>query len=214
MNYIYVFFLGCLVGGAELTSRHSDHRLTAMFTGPSLAYLFLNGLLSLSALCLLDRLHPAWAGFGDDGHKPDDLRLVLIAGFGAAAFFRSSLFKLKTPDGDVAVGPALIFDTFLGIIDESVDRTIARKRLLEVSQIMLGVDFDKAAKNLPTFCFAALHRLTPDAQQQFAFQLKQLIDTPGLSPKVKAVSLGLSIMNLTGKPVLEKAIESLGNDIK
>lgn len=208
-----VFLFGCLVGAAELTSRHSDHRLMAISTMPSCAYLFLNGVLSLSALLLMDYIKPAWLGY-KEGSGPDYVWVVLASGFGAAAFFRSSIFKMKTPDGELAVGPALVIDIFLNVIDESVDRVIGRQRLREVSQIMQDVDFRKASLNLPTYSFAALRRLSPEAQQQFAFQLKQLAERSDLDPHVSAVSLGLSIMNLTGKPILQQAVTELGAVIK
>jgi hypothetical protein len=213
-----VFVFGVCVGAAELMSRHSDHRLRAISTVPSLGYLFLNGMLSVFALLVIDYARPEWLGFktAADGtvKTPETLWIVLTAGFGAATFFRSSIFKLKTPDGDMSIGPAIIIDVFLNVIDESVDRIIGQQRLIEVSGLMMDVDFEKAAKNLPTFSFAALRRLPPDAQQQFAFQLKQLIDSADLDPKVRAVSLGLSIMNLTGKPILTQAVKQLGNAIK
>jgi hypothetical protein len=212
-----VFAFGVLVGAAELMSRHSDHRLRAISTAPSLGYLFLNGMLSVFALVVINYARPEWLGFktAPDGTvtTPNHLWIILTAGFGAATFFRSSIFKLKTPDGDMSIGPAIIIDVFLNVIDESVDRIIGQQRLIEVSSLMMNVNFDKAAKNLPTFSFAALRRLPPEAQQQFAFQLKQLVDNVDLDPKVRAVSLGLSIMNLTGKPILTQAVKQLGESI-
>ncbi|MDR3462351.1 MAG: hypothetical protein P4L76_08560 [Beijerinckiaceae bacterium] len=218
MNLALVFLFGCLVGAAELISRHSDHRLRAISTVPSLAYLLLNGLMSVFALLVINYVRPEWLGYKTDAsgivQSPESIWLILAAGFSGATFFRSSVFKLKTPDGDMSIGPAIIIDVFLNVIDESVDRIIGQQRLIEVSAIMDGVNFDKAAKNLPTFSFAALRRLSPDAQQQFAFQLKQLADRTELDPKVRSISLGLSIMNLTGKPILTQAVTQLGDTIK
>lgn len=44
--------------------------------------------------------------------------------------------------------------------------------------------------------------------------MKQLVDTPNLDPKVRSMSLGLSIMNLTGKPILVEAVQQLGAAIQ
>lgn len=217
-NFGLVFLFGCLVGTAELVSRHSDHRLRAITTVPSLMYLALNGALSILALIVIDYVRPAWLGYasGNTGplEPPANIWIVLTAGFGAATFFRSSIFKLKTQDGDMSIGPAIIVDVFLNVIDESVDRVIGKQRLIEVSRIMDHVDFTKAAKSLPTFCFAGLRRLSPDVQRQFAFQLKELLDAQDMTGRVKSVSLGLAVMNLTGMPILTEAVRQLGDEIK
>ena len=213
--FIYgaTFCIGAVFGMAELISRHRDHRWLAARTGPSLGYLALNGGMSIFALLTIGYLKPEWLGF-KDGQAPSEFMVVLAAGFGAAAFFRTSFFKLQTSEGEFAVGPALVIDIFLKVIDESVDRIIAQQRLREVSAIMTGVDFDKASQNLPTYCFAALKRLAPDAQQQFAMQLKELVDAPNIDPMVKATSLGWSVMTWTGRPVLEEAVTLLGDKIR
>lgn len=218
MAYIFVFIFGSAVGAAELISRHSDHRLTAITTGPSIAYLILNGLLSIFALVVIGLVHPSWLGYNVDAagkvSQPDQLVwVILTAGFGAAAFFRSSIFKIKTTDGDLAIGPSIVIDVFLNVIDESVDRIIGQQRIKEVSVIMQKIDFAKAHTGLPTLCFATLKRLSPEAQTQFAFQLKQLVDAQNVTNEVKVLSLGMSIMNLTGKPILEECVSQIRSTI-
>jgi hypothetical protein len=79
---------------------------------------------------------------------------------------------------------------------------------------MSGVNFDKAAKNLPTYCFGALKRISSETQQQFAFQLRALTDAAGMDPDAKSVSLGLALMSLTGTRILKKAVQLLGNRIR
>lgn len=218
LAFFLVFVFGCLVGASELMSRHSDHRLRAVGTPAGLGYLFLNGFLSDLALVAIDYIRPEWLGYRPqaDGTiaQPALIWLVLTAGFGAAAFFRSSIFKLKTQEGEIAIGPALVIDVFLTVIDESVDRELGKQRLVEVAGLVANVDFNKAAKSLPTYCFASLKRLPPDTQRQFAIQLKQLSDTPDMNNGVKVVSLALSVMALVGKPILTEAIRQLGATIQ
>jgi hypothetical protein len=216
-TFIFVFVLGALIGAAELISRHSDYRLRAISTGPSVGYLCFNGILSIFALLIIQLTHPDWLGYKlvGDRYEPDQpLWTILTAGFGAAAFFRSSIFKIKTGDGDVSVGPSLIIDVFLNAIDESVDRVIGEQRLIEVATLMANVDFEKAYQNLPTLCFAALRRLPAESQSQAASQLKELHDRHDMNAEVKANSLGLTILNLTGLPILRQAVKQLGGAIK
>lgn len=209
-NYVLVFVAGVLVGLGELLSRHRDYPRQAAISVPSFAYLMLNGILSVVALLIVSLSPPDWL---QNGTELDPVKTFLVVGFGAAAFFRSSFFKLRTPDGDISVGPGLIIDVFLRVIDDSVDRKLGETRLDDASSIMRGVSFPKAAKALPTYCFAGLRRLSPDAQQQAALQIKALHEAD-MDEQAKVVALGLTIMTLTGKPILQKGVDHLGDKIK
>lgn len=209
--FALVFLAGALVGLAELLSRHKDYPQWAALSVPSLGYLFLNGVLSALALLIVRLSPPDWLM---NGSELDPVKTVMVVGFGAAAFFRSSFFKLRTPDGDISVGPGLIIDVFLKVIDDLVDRKLGEQRLDDVSRIMQNVSFALAAKALPTYCFAALRGLSPESQQQFALSVKALIDAKEIDDDAKAVSLGLAIMALTGKSILEKGVAQLGSRIK
>jgi hypothetical protein len=191
--------------------RHRDYPGQAIFSIPSLLYLLLNGVLSMLALLVVKLSPPE---FLKDGSNLEPVKTVLFVGFGAAAFFRSSFFKVRTPDSDISVGPGLIIDVFLRVTDDLVDRSLGVKRLEDVSKIMAGVSYSKAAKVLPTYCFAALRRLSPEAQQQFAIQVKALADAADIEEDTKSVPLGLAIMSLTGLPILTNAVEQLAKTIK
>ena len=79
---------------------------------------------------------------------------------------------------------------------------------------MAGVDFSKAVEKLPTYCFAALKRLSSENQTAFAQQMTTLQSKTTLLPEVQAMSLGLAIMSLTGKKVLAQGVKQLGPKIK
>src|SRR3954471_18151375 len=68
-------------------------------------------------------------------------------------------------------------------------------------------------KALPTYCFAGLRRLSPEAQQQAALQIRSLSELNDMDDRAKAVALGLTIMSLTGKPILKKGVDQLGDRI-
>ncbi len=95
-----VFLIGSLIGPIEIVSRHSDYRFAAAIKIPAIAYIALNGVLCVVALWLINATQPAWLGFDPAHSDGDQVRIVLTAGFGASAFFRTSIFKLKTPDGE------------------------------------------------------------------------------------------------------------------
>jgi hypothetical protein len=210
LTYMLVFLAGVLVGLAELLSRHRDYPVQAALSFPSFGYMILNGALSVVALLIVSLSPPEWL---KSGTELDPLKTVLLVGFGAAAFFRSSFFKLRTPEGEISVGPGLIIDVFLRVIDDAVDRKLGGQRLDDASEIMAQVSFAKAAKALPTYCFAGLRRLSPEAQQQAALQIRSLSELNDMDDRAKAVALGLTIMSLTGKPILKKGVDQLGDRI-
>ncbi len=210
-TYALVTIAGILVGTAELLSRHRDYPVRAITSGPSIGYLALNGVLSATALAIVNLAPPDWLM---ENGKLDPVKTGLVVGFGAAAFFRSSFFKLRAPEGDISVGPGLIIEVFQRVIDGAVDRKLGERRIDDVSAIMADVSFAKAAKTLPTYCFAALRRVSSDEQQQLAIQIKALSDASDLDEDAKVVSLGLAIMSLMGKQILAKAVDHLGGRIK
>ena len=210
-TFLLVFAAGAVVGLAELLSRHRDYPVNAAFSLPSLFYVLLNGGLSVLALVIVSLLPPDWLKNGAD---LDTLKTTLAVGFGAAAFFRSSFFKLSTPDGEVSVGPGLVIDIFLEVIDDSVDRMLGERRLDDATRIMKDVVFTKAQTVLPTTCFAALKRLSAESQQQAALQIRALSANADMDEQSKAVALGLAMMSLTGKQILQKAVSYLGPRIK
>jgi hypothetical protein len=210
--YALVAIAGILVGTAELLSRHRDYPVRAISSGPSIGYLALNGVLSVTALAIVNLSPPQWLLTA--GGELDPVKTALVVGFGAAAFFRSSFFKLRAPEGDISVGPGLIIEVFQRVIDGAVDRKLGEQRIDDVSAIMAEVSFAKAAKALPTYCFAALRRVSPEEQQQLAIQIKALGDASDLDEDARVVALGLAIMSLTGKQILDKAVKHLGARIK
>ncbi len=215
-SYVFVLLIGCFVGVIEIASRHTDYRFAAVRSGPGMVYVLTNGIVSILALALIEYTTPAWLGFHAD--KPevahgDTLLCVLTAGLGAGTFLRSSIFKLQAGDKEISVGPALIIEQLLSIIDELVDRCIGEMRLGDVSRIMAPVSFERARTNLPTLCFAGLKRLPKERQEQLAAQIQALNAADQLDEQVKKESLGLTLITVTGKQVLERAVTQLGSII-
>lgn len=105
LDYVAVALLGGLVGAGELSSRYRDAPGRALYTRPVLFYILLNIAASVIALALTHTF--GWT-FGASG-KPGDATVrwtqVLVAGIGAMALFRTSLFTVRAGDRDIAVGP-------------------------------------------------------------------------------------------------------------
>ena len=119
------FLFGVSVGLSEILSHYRDEPLLATATPFGMAYLILNGLLSLAAFVVL-RKYPTQIF---PAVKDDYFLTAVIAGFGAMAVFRSKLFTYRTDDGkDIAIGPSIVLETIFKTIDAKIDRSRATSR--------------------------------------------------------------------------------------
>ena len=206
-----VFLLGALVGVAELVSRYKDDPGGALRSRPGLLYLALNALAGLFALILVYKFD--WRFDLEPGDKLRWTR-ILLSGFGSMGLFRSSLFKVRAGDVDIGVGPSSFLQVVLNAVDREVDRLRAEARARQIGAIMAGVTFSKAAVALPTICLALMQNLPKEDQEQLGRQI-QALQAPAVSDDgVKALALGLYLMNVVGRDVLAAAVASLGSKIK
>lgn len=203
--------IGGLVGAGELVARYRDAPASALRTRPALFYVLTNGLASALALGASHTFD--WRfGFDAEGVRLRWLQIA-IAGFGAMAVFRSSLFTTRVGDQDVGVGPSAFLSVILIAADRAVDRVRASARAPAVAKIMDGVVFDNAVEALPVYCFALMQNLSADEQEVFGRQVRALRDS-GMRDRAKSLALGLALVDLVGEPVLRAAVETLSNDIK
>jgi len=209
IDYVAVALLGALVGAAELTSRYRDAPQNALHTIPGAVYVVLNLAASTLALALI-------RGFGwTFGATGDSLRWtqVLVAGAGAMALFRTSLFTVRAGDRDIAVGPGSFLQIFREAADRAVDRLRARARGLLVRKLMAGIDYKKAYEGLIPYCLALMQNV-PDEEQQKMLQAVKLLNNEPIVDSVKVRILGLHLMNVVGPNVLEAAVEALRDEMQ
>jgi hypothetical protein len=173
-------------------------------------YVSINILASLGALLFVHVFR--WT-FG--AASPDSIRAyqVLVASFGAIAFFRTSLFTATTGDSTIGVGPSVVLASLLDAADREVDRYRATDRSEDVVRLMRNVSFVKAEQALPTYCLALLQNV-PDEEQTALRRAVDALAGSVMDDRLKALSLGLQLMNIAGVDVLTAAVNALGDDIK
>jgi hypothetical protein len=209
-DYALVGIFGALVGMGELISRYKDAPQLALARSPSAwGYCLINFLVSVAAYHLL-------SVFGIDFGRKDAALVwtrILVAGFGAMAFFRTSLFTVRIGTQDVGVGPVAFLQVILGATDRAVDRRRASGRASEINSFMEGLSFEKSLIALPTYCLALMQNLSDDDQKrlgQSVLALKQAEVADGVKLKI----LGVYLLNAVGPVALKSAITSLGDEIK
>lgn len=209
-EYTVAAALAALVGITELITRYRDAPSTLLLVPSAWFYALVNAAGGMAALLAIYVF--GWT-FGGDTPQAVTAYRVLVAGFGSAALFRSSLFLVKVGGRDVGVGPSLILSGLLEAADRGVDRVRARRRAAHVSQIMGDVSFKKAQDALPIHCLALLQNAAPVEQLAMSNSVERL-RAARMPDEQKSLALGLAIMNIGGPGVLAAAVTALGDGIK
>lgn len=211
VDYIAVTVIGALIGVTELVARYRDAPLAALLTFAAVFYVAVNAGASAAALGLVEVFNWNFGqATGTDGERWIQ---VLVAGLGAVALFRSSLFLVRVGETDVGVGPSSLLQVLLAAADRAVDRKRADARAKAIGPLMTGVSFEKARTALPTFCLALMQNVPIDEQEDVGRDLKELETDEKMSDEVKVLNLGLRLMNVVGSQVLQAAVASLGSRI-
>lgn len=216
LAYLFVFLLGGAVGAAELVSRYKDRPNRALKTWPAFFYMSVNALGSCAALYLITVFRKK-LGFGEDGAPWENaaiVQVVLLASFSALMFFRTSLFKLRVGEDDLAIGPSIVLDTLLGAADRSVDRVMAEPRAQFVHRLLAGVSFEKSAAILPPHCLALMQNVSNDEAQKIVGVVNSLRANTQMPDKIKSLNLGLALLTVVGEEVLETAVKGLEDDLQ
>ncbi len=138
---------------------------------------------------------------------------VLLAGVGAMALFRTSLFTVRAGDRDIGVGPGSFLQIFRESADREVDRLRASARGLLVGKLMEGVDYHKAFEGLIPYCLALMQNV-PDDEQKKMLEAVKLLNNEPIEDAVKVRILGLHLMNMVGPDVLTAAVEALREQMR
>ncbi len=137
---------------------------------------------------------------------------LLVAGTGAMVLFRSSLFTVKVGDQDVAIGPSSVLQIMLNAFDRGVDRLRGQQRSRAVARLMKDVSFDKARVALPAYCAELLQNL-PEEDAEELTKKPGTIATMAVTEQIKALLLGLAILNAAGEDVLAEGVQALRTQI-
>jgi hypothetical protein len=207
-EWLTVASFGVLIGITDIISRYRDEPDNALGTLPGFFYLLVNALASLLTLASIRAFE--W-NFGLEGLQAAWAQ-VIVAGLGAMALLRTSIWNVRVGDQSVPIGLKNFLDAVLGTVDRAVDRKRAQQRAEAVSRIMKNIDFEKAAQALPSYCFGLMQNLSPDEQEKFGRKVSLLAAAP-MTNRTKSLLLGLSLMNLVGEKVLETAVQNLGAEV-
>lgn len=209
--YLLAFSIGAIVGIGELLDRYRDAFHRVLLPPPAITYVFINGVASCAALGLMVALGLTIEGTNPDGTAIVSFPDVLIAGFGALAFFRSSFFTTTVGNQSVGIGPNAVLQTLLNATDRQVDRHRANERFYRISHIMSEVSYESIVSNLLPFAFSAREHLelSTEDRQKVTTEVNQINKDEELNPDAKKIMIALTVEKLVGIEVLQTMISSI-----
>jgi hypothetical protein len=203
VEYIVVGTLAGLVGYGELVSRYQDNPGRLYGASPTPIYIIVNIVAGMAALKIIQATGVL------SGKSPVWLYQMLLASFGAIAFFRTSLFTVRVGNSDVGIGPSALLQALLTAADRMLDRDQAEGRAEDVASIMRVVDYTKARAALPTLCLILVQSLTQADQESLGRQIDSLDKRNDVDAEAKSIILGVYLIRVVGADVLERSVTAL-----
>lgn len=201
-----VSVIGGAVGAGELVVRYKDDPGRALLCLAAGIYVVLNVGAAVGAFGLINAF--GWDLGQPSGSSAHRWSQVLIAGFGAMAVLRSSVFLLRINDVDVGVGPSGVIEGLLSAADRGVDRRRGVARSREVQGLVDEVSWEQAQKELPTLCLMLMQNAGASEQENLAKTVRDL-SAGDLEDEVRVYVIGLALMNFAGAGVLRGAVTLL-----
>jgi len=210
--------IAALIGGisalVELLARYRDDPARAILSVPAAAYAVINAVAAILAGWWLVLFQFSLVADPQYPHLVSVARLAVIAGFGSLLVMRTSLLRLRMPGGDeISVGPAVIVEQLLSVIDRGVDRHLAVRRAQIASVLAPKIDFTRHNSELVSLCLVLLQNPTADEEQRMTAVSRALAGRNDIDDRVKAMSLILALLGLVGETVLVQAVDAINDRI-
>lgn len=197
---------GALTGMSEIMLRYRDEPLRATVTRYGLSYLALNGLIATSALFIL--MHYEDGVF--PGLKNDLFMKAIVAGFGAMAVFRSKLFTYRAEDGrEFPVGPIIVLDTVLKVLDRKIDRQRSSERQRLVFEQLKDITAYDFAANYLVVSLLSYQNLTTDEKAVIANAVKEYREQTQWPTQLKSMALGFAFLTIAGEENFAEVVKNL-----
>jgi hypothetical protein len=201
-----VALLASLVGVAELVGRYrADPWHSLVPSGAALLYIILNAVAGVGALLLIRAFN--W-DFGQTEHV--DIWQVLVASFGAVAFFRSALFVARIGGEDVGVGPSLILQVLLDACDRQVDRAAAGGMARDVAEQLniTGLSPIQVMDTLPVLCLALMQNFAAADQALLGAELSRFRTASAMGDEAKMLATTIALTKYLGIDVVRQVLSS------
>jgi hypothetical protein len=216
MVYVIAALLAYFVSLAELLTRYKDDPWVATTSLPSLIYTIINALLAVAAVWLLLNYFPhAFSDVpnsdnaGASKEPYDPIKVALVCGFGSLAVLRAGVLKVRIHHSDISVGPAILIDQVLKIVDRLIDRKLADKRSTIAAELAKNVSFPTQGTELILLCLALLQNHNAEEKAKLETLYENLSAKSGISDPTKTTILICALLESLGEKALRNAVSKL-----
>jgi len=201
---------GACVGAAEIQARYRDEPFRALATGPAVAYLLLNAMISLASFALLLRYRTSLI----PGLRGDLVLTSFAAGFGGMLIARSKLFSYQGESGnEYSFGPAIVLESFLKSLDRKIDRMRSTQRQERVFNSIKEMKLDPEVFDFAlAYLEGSLQSYQNLSQQEKTDFAKVIHDYRGLEewpPIIRLLAAGFAVLNLCGEDNFDQVMKHL-----
>lgn len=209
LSWVLAAALGGLVGAVEIAQRYHAEPIRAVTNRWGLVYIGINCVFALLAF---------WVAWSNQRLAVENDGLVLAkwaaaAGLGSSVLLRAKLFDVKLAEGkEAALGPEIIVQTCLGVLDRQLDRERARFRFETVRNLFRGIDYEKAKIGLPQQVFQAMQTATPEDFDRLMKGIAEIDKWEKPDSQGKAYLLGYYLLDLVGDEFLTAILKKYGDD--
>jgi len=216
MVYFWAAIVAAVVSLAELATRYKDDPWLAVCSGPAVLYTCINA--GLAACCVGLLLHYDPNAFADvnasaqdkaAGNAYDAIKVVLMCGLGSLALLCASVFKARVHDTDVSVGPAIVIEQILKVVDRAIDRKLAEQRANIVAEFVPKVDFASQGMALCSVSLALLQNHTADEKAKIEAVYEELKANDDIDARTRSTILILAVLDSLGKKALGQAVKTI-----
>ena len=214
LRYAGAGLLGAVVGCAEILTRYRDAPWVVIRSVPALAFIALNASAGLLAMATINHFTGVFSP------PADPVAQVLVAGFGAMVVLRAKVATLRQPGGtEVAIGPDIVVDAFLGAVSRDVDRRRAIRRIQLVTAMARGMKDQRFAIALPYLKASLLAFQTMESEEKLrlAETMRALVEDDQLKDfpdEVKFALCGYDLLTAFGDRAFDGVFEQLRLSIK
>ncbi len=214
MNEMFIYYviavvIGVLVGAVEIFQRFRAEPLAAISNRWGVGYLVFNGVVA----ALTFRVTIVFADLGPTTPTTDLMQWAATTGFGAAIMLRAKLLNVQLSDGkEVALGPEIVVQSFLAVIDQQLDRQRAKTRFETVRELMDGIDFERSKIRLPIQIFQAMQRVTEEESEKLMAGVNEVDKMNTITLQDKSYLLGYYLLDMVGADFLRDILSKYRSD--
>lgn len=202
-----VFVLGGLAGLAEFIGKFKDEPIKAMRTIQAMTYLSFNGLIAVFAYALMIGYEVSIA------NMLDQIKVVVLAGFGSMLIMRSRLFNVKIGDEDYAFGPDQIIKVYLRFMEGAIDRVRAEDRYRKVGEVMSNVDFEQVYSHA-IVALDATQILGTEEKKKLVAAIDAIRADAQFNAQQKSYRLGYVVLDAMGEDFLTAVFGELPQSMR